>query len=98
LTTTYSASYNQNAFGTAIAPWNGGFGTTLTYKGLSFDVLFSYQKGAIKTNNTAFFLENPVSFEAGGYNQVTALKFWQKPGDIATTPSPLYQAQFSSQQ
>lgn len=98
LTNTYSASYQQNAFGTAIAPWNGGAGTTLRYKGIELSALFSYQKGSIKLNNTAFFLENPVGFMAAGYNQSSALKFWQKPGDIATTPSPLYGVQFTSQQ
>jgi len=96
LTTTYSAGFQQNAFGTALAPWNGGFGTQFVYKGLSLSVLFSYQQGAIKTNNTEFFVENPGSFETGGYNQAAALNFWKNPGDIASTPAPSYQTNFSS--
>ena len=41
-------------------------------------------------------MENPVGFLANGYNQANTLTFWQKPGDIVSTPSPLYSTNFSS--
>ncbi|MFL9482223.1 SusC/RagA family TonB-linked outer membrane protein [Chitinophagaceae bacterium LWZ2-11] len=98
LTTTYSSSYQQNAFGTWVAPWNGGFGTTLTIREFSLSANFSYQKDSYKSNNVNYFVENPVGFMQSGYNQANTLNFWQKPGDKASTPSPAYAVNFSSQQ
>ena len=47
-------------------------------------------------DNLEYFVENPVGFLAGGYNQSSSLKFWQQPGDIVSTPSPVYGTNFSS--
>lgn len=41
-------------------------------------------------------MENPVGFLSNGYNQAKDLNFWAKPGDVASTPSPLYSVNFSS--
>lgn len=97
LTNVYNSDYAVQEFGTWESPWKGGFGTNLSYKGVSMSVLFSWQQGASKVDNLQYFLENPVGFLAGGYNQSSTLNFWQKPGDIAQTPSPLYGMNFSSQ-
>jgi hypothetical protein len=83
-------------FGTWEAPWRGGFGTSVRFKGFDLSVLFSWQSGANKVDNLEFFVENPVGFLALGYNQSSDLRFWQKPGDIVNTPSPLYGTNFSS--
>ncbi len=96
LTTVYNASNNVAEFGTWEAPWKGGFGTNLAFKGFDFGVLFSWQKDAFKTDNLEYFVENPVGFLSFGYNQSADLKFWQKPGDVVNTPSPLYGTNFSS--
>jgi TonB-linked SusC/RagA family outer membrane protein len=96
LTTTYNASNNVTGFGTWEAPWKGGFGTTLRYKGFDLNVLFSWQQGAYKMDNLEYFVENPVGFLSGGYNQSSDLNMWTKPGDVASTPSPLYGTNFSS--
>lgn len=96
LTTNYSASYNVLDFGTWEAPWKGGFGTTLRYKSFDVNVLFSWQQGGNKLDNLEYFVENPIGFMSGGYNQSSDLNFWKKPGDIASTPSPLYGTNFSS--
>jgi TonB-linked SusC/RagA family outer membrane protein len=96
LSSTYSASYAVQDYGTYEAPWKGGFGTQLRYKAFDFSMLFSWQQGAVKTDNLEYFVENPVGFMSGGYNQSSDLNFWKKPGDIATTPSPLYGTNFSS--
>jgi TonB-linked outer membrane protein, SusC/RagA family len=96
LTTTYSADDKVQEFGTWEAPWKGGFGTSLHYKDFDLSVLFSWQNGSKKEDNLEYFVENPVGFLAGGYNQSSSLNFWKKPGDIATTPSPLYSTNFSS--
>lgn len=96
LTTVYNASDAVQEFGTWEAPWNGGFGTNVHYKGFDLSVLFSWQQGAVKVDNLEYFLENPTGFLGSGYNQSADLNFWKKPGDIASTPSPLYSVNFSS--
>lgn len=96
LTTNYSASYSVLDFGTWEAPWKGGFGTTMRYKSFDLNVLFSWQQGGNKVDNLEYFVENPVGFLSGGYNQSSDLNFWKKPGDIASTPSPLFGTNFSS--
>lgn len=96
LTTTYSASDKVQQFGTYEAPWKGGFGTSLHYKSFDLSTLFSWQQGSTKEDNLEYFVENPNGFLAGGYNQSASLNYWKKPGDIATTPSPLYSTNFSS--
>lgn len=96
VTDVYNASNATTNWGTWEAPWRGGFGTRLNYKNLEFNVFFSFQEGAYKMDNLEYFVENPVGFLAGGYNQSSDLKFWTKPGDIVSTPSPLYGTNFSS--
>lgn len=96
LTTIYSAENAVQEYGTWEAPWNGGFGSSVRFKGFDFSVLFSWQEGAVKVDNLEYFLENPAGFLAPGYNQSADLNFWQKPGDVVSTPSPLYSVNFSS--
>lgn len=96
LTTIYSTSDAVQEFGTYEAPWKGGFGTSLRYKAFDLSVMFSWQQGATKYDNLEFFVENPVTFLGGGYNQSSDLNFWKKPGDVASTPSPIYGSNFSS--
>ncbi|MBK0381560.1 SusC/RagA family TonB-linked outer membrane protein [Pedobacter sp. SD-b] len=95
LTTNYSSNDQVQTFGQSEAPWKGGFGTELRYKQFGFSTLFSFQQGATKSDNLEYFVEN-TSFIRNGYNQSTSLDFWQKPGDIASTPSPVYSSNFSS--
>lgn len=96
LTTDNSTDNSVARFGTWEAPWKGGFGTNLRYKAIELSVLFSWQRGAVKSDNLEYFMENPVGFLATGYNQSSDLNFWKKPGDNATTPSPNYPVSFSS--
>lgn len=73
------------------APWSGGFGTRLGWKGISISADFSFMLGQHMLNNERFFTENPAF--AGSNNQTTEmLTMWQKPGDvtkIATPDSPM---------
>jgi hypothetical protein len=96
VTTEYKASNRVQDYGTWEAPLKGGFGARLSYKNFDFNVLFTFQSAAYKVNNLEFFVENPVGFMQVGYNQANTLNFWQKPGDIASSPSPLYPVNFSS--
>ena len=63
----------------------GGFGTTLNYKGVMLDVLFSYAWGAQSYNNDRLNVENPIYW----YSNLSAamLREWQVPGDITDIPS-----------
>lgn len=96
LTTVYSLDNAVQDFGTWEAPWRGGFGANVRYRSFDFSVLFSWQRGATKVDNMEYFVENPVGFLANGYNQSSDLQFWQQPGDVVNTPSPLYGQNFSS--
>ena len=96
LTTVYSLDNAVQDFGTWEAPWRGGFGANVRYRSFDFSVLFSWQRGATKVDNMEFFVENPVGFLANGYNQSSDLQFWQQPGDVVNTQSPLYAQNFSS--
>ncbi len=96
ITNVYSSDDAVQTWGTSEAPWRGGFGTSVRFKGFDLSVLFSWQRGATKVDNLEYFMENPVGFLGNGYNQSSDLVFWQKPGDIVNTPSPLYGTNFSS--
>ena len=68
------------------APWAGGFGTTLSWKGLSFSAQFSWLADRWVINNDRYFEENNGSFS--GYNQSKRLLYdgWKKPGDVTDIP------------
>ena len=68
------------------APWAGGFGTTLSWKGLSFSAQFSWLADRWVMNNDRYFEENNGSFS--GYNQSKRLLYegWRKPGDVTDIP------------
>ena len=97
LTNVFKDDDAVQTFGTSEAPYNGGFGTSLKFKGFDLSVLFSWQQGSVKYDNMQFFLENPVGFLAQGFNQSADLNFWTKPGDITSTGSPKYGTQSTSQ-
>lgn len=96
LTSVYANAEPVQKFGTWEAPWKGGFGTSLRYKGLDLSVLFSWQRGGKKFDNLEYFVENPVGFMASGYNQSSDLNFWKQPGDKTSTPGAQYSVNFSS--
>lgn len=68
-----------------VAPWQGGFTATATYKGLSVSAFFTWVYGKHLVNNTRFFTESNGQF--GFANQSTAmLRAWKEPGDITDIP------------
>lgn len=69
-----------------VAPWQGGFGTTVSYKGLSLSTQFSWVLDRWMLNNDRFFDESNGLYSSA-YNQSTELfKRWQKTGDITSIP------------
>ena len=69
-----------------IAPWQGGFGTALSWKGLSLSAQFSWVADRWMFNNDRFFEESNGLYSA--YNQSKRMLYdrWQKPGDITDIP------------
>lgn len=69
-----------------MAPWQGGFGTTFSWKGLSLDVQFSWVQGRWMLNNDRWFDESNGLYSSA-YNQSRELLgCWKKPGDITNIP------------
>lgn len=75
------------------APWQGGFGTMLNWKGLSLNVLFSWVGDRYMMNNDRYFDESNGMFQS--YNQSNRLLYerWKNPGDVTDIPrdgEPVY--------
>ena len=68
------------------SPWSGGFGTTLSWKGLSLSAQFSWMADRWVVNNDRFFEESNGLYSA--YNQSKRLLYdrWKKPGDVTDIP------------
>lgn len=72
---------------TCNAPWQGGFGTTLSWKGVTVAAQFSWVSGRYMMNNDRFFNESNSSAYAS-YNHSRKMLYdrWKTPGDITTIP------------
>lgn len=79
-----------------IAPWQGGFGTSLSWKGLTVSTQFSWVADRWMMNNDRYFNENNGTFV--NYNQSKKMLYdrWKKPGDVATVPRYGIAAQLDS--
>ena len=76
------------------APWTGGFGTTLRWKGLSLQLDFNWAADKWMMNNDQYFLCNAATI-GSSYNQsVEMLNVWTKPGDQTWYPNATEQVQF----
>lgn len=78
-----------------IAPWQGGFGTSLSWKGLSLSAQFSYVLDRWMINNDRYFDESNGRFAS--YNQSSRLlDRWKEPGDITDIPRHGVYTEFDS--
>jgi TonB-linked SusC/RagA family outer membrane protein len=67
------------------APWQGGFGTNLSWKGISLGAQFSWVGKRWMINNDRYFDESNGRFAT--YNQSNRLlNRWKQPGDITDIP------------
>ena len=68
------------------APWQGGFGTSLNYKGILLSANFSWVADRWMFNNDRFFEESNGLYSV--YNQSKRLLYdrWKKPGDVTDIP------------
>lgn len=69
-----------------IAPWQGGFGTSLSWRGLTLSAQFSWVADRWMFNNDRFFEESNGLYST--YNQSRRILYdgWKKPGDITDIP------------
>jgi TonB-linked SusC/RagA family outer membrane protein len=87
-----SAALQQNLGKPRYAPFNGGFGINIGFKGLALQSDFAFSKGKYLINNDRYFYENPTAF--AGFNQSRRiLDYWQEPGDESLFPR--YGVQFT---
>lgn len=86
LTTKYNESDKVMVGKNYIAPWQGGFGTTLSWKGFSLNAQFSWVADRWMFNNDRFFEESNGLYTV--YNQSRRLLYdrWKKPGDVTDIP------------
>ncbi len=67
------------------APWQGGFGTAISWKGLSLSAQFSWVADRWMINNDRYFDESNGRFAS--YNQSSRLlNRWKQPGDLTDIP------------
>jgi TonB-linked SusC/RagA family outer membrane protein len=77
------------------APYHGGFGLTIGYKGLSLSSDFAWVYKKYLVNNDRYFTENPSSFP--GFNQSTAvLDEWSSTNKNGNFPAFGNQMQFDT--
>lgn len=77
------------------APWQGGFGTALSWKGLSFSAQFAWVADRWMINNDRYFDESNGRFMS--YNQsARLLDRWKQPGDITDIPRHGVYTEFDS--
>lgn len=86
LTTEYNEADKVLVGKNYMAPWQGGFGTSLTWKGLSISAQFSWVADRWMFNNDRFFEESNGLYTV--YNQSRRLLYdrWKKPGDVTDIP------------
>jgi len=90
----YDAVNNKTGWGTFYAPYMGGFGLDLNYKGFSLSSQFQWKSGFSRFNNQRFFQENP-SFWYLNQN-VNQLDIWTTPGQVTDVQGAEYKVEFSS--
>lgn len=86
ITTVYHEADKVMTGKTYIAPWQGGFGTALSWRGLVLNAQFSWVADRYMINNDRYFSEGNGLFDA--YNQSKRMLYdrWKKPGDRTDIP------------
>lgn len=83
LTETYNPG-ERVIWGTADAPWFGGFNTSISYKGFDLSAQLNFFLGRVLFNNERNNVINPQYYTDN--MAVEMMREWQKPGDITDVP------------
>ncbi len=82
---------------TPYAPYTGGFGAQVSWKGLTLVADFAWAAGNYMVNNNLYFIAN-TDFMSG-YNQAyEVLDYWKEPGDRTKYPSLEYAMMYGGTQ
>ena len=85
ITKVYSMDQMQFTGKNQLAKWTGGFGTNVSWKGLTLMADFAWVGERYIVNNDRFFMENPANLSQINQDK-RMLTMWQKPGDITNVP------------
>ncbi len=77
------------------APWQGGFGTSLSWKGISLSAQFSWVADRWMINNDRYFNESNGRFASCNQSE-RLLDRWREPGDITDIPRHGVYTEFDS--
>jgi TonB-dependent starch-binding outer membrane protein SusC len=86
LTETISDADRVNTGKSAYPVWQGGFGTTVMYKGFEFSTQWSYFADLWRNNLDYAELEETSVIDDGSNRVATTANAWQNPGDITSVP------------
>lgn len=86
ITNVYSENDKVLVGKNSIAPWQGGFSTMFSWKGLSVSAQFSWVKDRWVMNNDRYFDESNGMFINQNQSKKLLYDRWKKPGDIASVP------------
>ena len=86
LTETISDADRQNTGKSAMPVWQGGFGTSISYKGFEFSTQWSYFADLWRNNLDYAELEETNVIDDGSNRVSTTANAWQSPGDITSVP------------
>ncbi len=96
VTKSYNEEENSVMTGKSIyAPWTGGFGTNLRWKGLSLQLDFNWAAKKYMMNNDRYFLANATLGDQVNQS-ADMLNVWTKPGDVTMYPGKNEEIQFDS--
>lgn len=86
ITTEFNESDKVMVGKSRVAPWQGGFGTSLTWKGITLSGQFSWVADRYMINNDRYFEESNGLYTA--FNQSKRLLYdrWKNPGDVTDIP------------
>lgn len=68
------------------APWQGGFGTNLSWKGWSLSAQFSWTADRWLINNDRFFEESNGLYSTFNQSRNLLYNRWKNPGDVTNIP------------
>jgi TonB-linked SusC/RagA family outer membrane protein len=78
---------DRKSTGKSIYPvWQGGFGSSVRFKGFEFNTQWSYFADVWRNNLDYAELEETSLIDDGSNRVVTAANAWQNPGDITSVP------------
>ncbi|MNU12317.1 TonB-dependent Receptor Plug Domain protein [compost metagenome] len=93
-TQVYDAINNKTGWGTSYAPYTGGFGLDLKYKGFFLNSQFQWKSEFSRFNNQRFFQENPDFWYLN--QNVNQLDIWTTPGQITDVQRAGTKVEFTS--